>query len=413
MATDSFKALTASDMPFSMESIEGGSSLADFFGLSSDEYIPAHIPIGAVGENGPVDDWLDPEAGKRLAGYKGRWISGIGDDLRQFIVSDATGQDVWKSHIAKDKNSLNDYLKETAKTIAIVGGIAYGAGAMGIQGGAAGSAGAGIGQAGVTHLTPALMESAMVGGQAAGYGISSASLGNLMGAGAGGAASSLGVSKMFGSTFKDAFAQSLGSQAASSLFGDKSSSTATSKLDLSPEGYNKIIRDILASDEGLASLATGENLSGGYGSSTKAQLAQDLVLNIAGELAKLTAPKTESKTSSSKKKLSVICTELNRQGYLSDELYEEGKEHFNKLPIETLTGYRVWADKLVPKMQKSQALTKFFAPIVQARYELVVQKRFSLLGAATIYLGQPICYVIGCIVLAMRGDKDGDISETA
>jgi len=76
---------------------------------------------------------------------------------------------------------------------------------------------------------------------------------------------------------------------------ERASDTNTSKkyLDLSPEGYNQIIKDVLASDAGLASLATGENLSGGYGSSVKAQLAQDLVLNIAGEMAKLTAPTIE------------------------------------------------------------------------------------------------------------------------
>src|SRR5574338_1449366 len=85
---------------------------------------------------------------------------------------------------------------------------------------------------------------------------------------------------------------------------DKSTGTKKQYLDLSPEGYNKIIKDILSSDAGLAALATGENLSGGYGSSVKAQLAQDLVLDIAGELAKLTAPTIEE--SKAKKKSSGI-----------------------------------------------------------------------------------------------------------
>lgn len=178
-----------------------------------------------------------------------------------------------------------------------------------------------------------------------------------------------------------------------------SSGTSTQQIKLDQAGYDKIIQDILGSEQGLASLATGENLSGGYGSSVKAQLAQDLVLNVAGELAKITAPtvtttdqKSKSKT---KKKTSVICTELNRQGYLPDELYDAGYEHFASLDPRTIAGYRIWANKIVPRMQWSARLTRFFAPIALARYNYIVHKKFSLIGAATVYIGQPICFVIG------------------
>lgn len=170
------------------------------------------------------------------------------------------------------------------------------------------------------------------------------------------------------------------------------------QLELSPEGYNKIIRDILASDSGLASLAIGENISGGYGSTVKAQLAQDMVLNAAGELAKLTAPMVSQSQQRTKKKTSVICTELHRQGYLPTELYDAGYEHFSKLPARTVAGYRVWANKVVPLMQRSKLLTKLLAPIALARYNYVVHGKFSILGAATIYVGQPICYAISLIL---------------
>lgn len=186
-----------------------------------------------------------------------------------------------------------------------------------------------------------------------------------------------------------------------------------SYLDLSPEGYNKIIKDILASDAGLAALATGENLSGGYGSSVKAQLAQDLVLNIAGEMAKLTAPTVkESKTKKAGASLgSVICTELHRQGKLSSALYKLGHSHFLSLHPNTVIGYHSWAEKVVPLMQKSRALSKFLAPIVTARYRMIVLGEFSFLGAATIYLGQPICFVIGSILVAAK-ENHGDLSAT-
>lgn len=207
-----------------------------------------------------------------------------------------------------------------------------------------------------------------------------------------------------------------------SVFGfssERASDTNTSKkyLDLSPEGYNKIIQDILSSDAGLAALATGENLSGGYGSSVKAQLAQDLVLNIAGEMAKLTAPTIEQGKSVKKKSggglKTVICTELERQGLLDTKLYEAGHAHFLSLPIQTVAGYRVWANKVVPILQKYPSIARAIAPLVTSRYEYIVHKRFSVFGWFSVAIAQPICYVIGTIVLAVSGDKNGDLSATS
>lgn len=225
----------------------------------------------------------------------------------------------------------------------------------------------------------------------------------------------------FGQTFGQSLATGFGTGIAGGIVGavlptsstTTSSGTSTSKLDLSQEGYDKIIKDILSSDAGLAALATGENLSGGYGSSVKAQLAQDLVLNIAGEMAKLTAPTTQTSQSKSKtkKKMSVICTELARQGKLPPALYSLGYSHFLKLHPQTVAGYRVWADKVVPMMRKSRRLSNFLAPIAIARYRLVVLQEFSILGAATIYLGQPICFVIGGFLSKETQENlNGDLS---
>ncbi len=191
------------------------------------------------------------------------------------------------------------------------------------------------------------------------------------------------------------------------------------QLDLSAAAYDKIIKDLLSSDAGLASLATGENLSGGYGSSVKAQLAQDLVLNIAGEMAKLTAPSIEKtktvgkKTSAGGKAITVICTELARQGKLPPALYSLGHTHFLTLHPQTVAGYRVWADKVVPMMRKSKRLSNFLAPIAIARYRMIVLQEFSLIGAATIYLGQPICFVIGGFLSKETQENlNGDLSTT-
>jgi len=226
----------------------------------------------------------------------------------------------------------------------------------------------------------------------------------------------------FGSSFGGGLGGALGGAIGSLLpssqtttSSGQSTGTQTQQLKLSPEGYNQVIKDILSSDAGLASLATGENLSGGYGSSVKAQLAQDLVLNIAGEMAKLTAPTvstTEQKqTSKSKtKKGTVICTELERQGLLDTALYEAGIPHFLSLPEETVAGYRVWANHVVPLMQKYPALARALAPVAQSRYEMIVTGKFGIAGAITIYIGQPLCFLIGSF---LGSEKRGNLSATS
>lgn len=208
------------------------------------------------------------------------------------------------------------------------------------------------------------------------------------------------------------------------------SGNKTSKLNLSPEGMNKLIYDILSSDQGLAALATGEGMSGGFGSTTKSLLAQDLVVKIAGELGKLTAETVttadEVKTTKEGRALnkvgdfgdkynffndssggvdsatddSVICTELNRQGVLDDALYYHpaAQLHFLELPEEVVRGYHFWAKSCVQPLASSSWLSNCVAPIVRSRYEMITTGKFKFLGAITIYLGQPICYAIGAIL---------------
>lgn len=190
-----------------------------------------------------------------------------------------------------------------------------------------------------------------------------------------------------------------------------SQTTTTGKV-LSQSAVDKLIYDVLSSDTGLASLATGENLSGGYAASTKALLAQDFVTKLVGELANVTAQtvSTEvgsaSKTSkSSTTKASgglktVICTELNRQGLLSDDLYNHPKAtaHFNSLRPETVRGYHFWAVPVVRKMQKSVPLSMALFPIAHGRYVQITTGKRTIGGMLTIWVGQPLCYVIGTLL---------------
>jgi len=190
--------------------------------------------------------------------------------------------------------------------------------------------------------------------------------------------------------------------------------TKTSQKILTQEGINKLIYDALSADQGLASLATGENLSGGYGNSTKALLAQDFMVKLIGELANVTAAtvstdntqkdertdKVENTSKGGGALKTVICTELYEQGKLSSDLYNHTKAfaHFDALPLDTVKGYHAWAIPVVSLMRKSPRLCNLLLPVVRARYLMVTTGKFNLLGAITIYVGQPICNLIGKFV---------------
>ena len=96
--------------------------------------------------------------------------------------------------------------------------------------------------------------------------------------------------------------------------------TRTTQKQFSQEAIDKTIYDIMSADQGLAALATAENASGGYGSSSKTLLAQDLIAKVAGTIAQITAPEVETTSSKNVKKSfsqtagakmgTVICTHL-------------------------------------------------------------------------------------------------------
>lgn len=68
----------------------------------------------------------------------------------------------------------------------------------------------------------------------------------------------------------------------------------TEGLEISPEAIDKIIKDVLGSADGLASIFGGEQATGLYGASATAQEAGDLVSQLVGEIAKLQARKVST-----------------------------------------------------------------------------------------------------------------------
>lgn len=67
--------------------------------------------------------------------------------------------------------------------------------------------------------------------------------------------------------------------------------TRTEYLDIDPEGVERLKNQILGGVQGLASVFSGEQTAGLYNTTVAAQASGDLVAQLAGEIAKLTAKK--------------------------------------------------------------------------------------------------------------------------
>jgi len=215
----------------------------------------------------------------------------------------------------------------------------------------------------------------------------------------------------------------------SASIGTQSSSgsgSSSKRRVLSPEAQNKLLYDILSADAGIANILSGQNIVGASNSSSQQLMSQDFMAKALGELALVTAE--EIGTSQEQKKAkekkaglsgvlpTVICTELYHQGKLAPDLYTSGHAHFLSLHPNTVAGYQIWARKVVPIMRRSERLSNWLRPIVVSRYLMTTgRKPVTFWGLATIYIGQPICFVIGSCLRAMSYWKEqthGDESHT-
>jgi hypothetical protein len=193
--------------------------------------------------------------------------------------------------------------------------------------------------------------------------------------------------------------------------------TVSTGRQFNEEAINKLIYDAMASDKGLASLASGENLSGGFNSSTKTLLAQDFMTKLIGELAVLSSPEVKETQETTRnrgrsftgKGGSVICTELVRQGKLPVPLYMAGREYTESLPILTYIGYISWALPIAKWLRKNPEKAKFFAPVAISYYRLISRRSVfeshdtELLGGLVKYVGEPLCNLLGTILVWKAG----------
>jgi hypothetical protein len=106
----------------------------------------------------------------------------------------------------------------------------------------------------------------------------------------------------------------------------------------------------------------------------------------------------------------VICTELHRQGLMSDEIYAYDDlfgEMIRMISPETYDGYISWAPKVVDKMRKSKLLTKAINIFAKPWSKEMARRmgsnhKFSLVGFVIMELGLAVCSTIGTIKKEME-----------
>lgn len=123
-------------------------------------------------------------------------------------------------------------------------------------------------------------------------------------------------------------------------------------------------------------------------------------------------------------KSSVICKELNRQGYIPDEILKlDGEFRKEYISDNVYAGYLSWANTVVKWMKKYPTVTTIVKPIgVAWAYEMAHRKDphicdGNILGKILLKVGVPICWVINKIreiyisnLYVTVGGKNGEIS---
>ena len=98
--------------------------------------------------------------------------------------------------------------------------------------------------------------------------------------------------------------------------------------------------------------------------------------------------------------LSVICTELNRQGLLDDTTYKADCEYASRLPDGAIEGYHLWGKPLARWMQRSRLLTRLLKPLAIAwatemRHRLYADRSSTATGRLLLNYGVPACAWFG------------------
>ena len=102
--------------------------------------------------------------------------------------------------------------------------------------------------------------------------------------------------------------------------------------------------------------------------------------------------------------MTVICTELHRQGIMSDELYAKEVEFGKTVDPIVMLGYTFLATPIVKIMQKSKLCTTLCSyPAMAWARDMAGDE--NILGSLLFMFGVPLCYFVGKLKLSFSGAK--------
>jgi hypothetical protein len=99
--------------------------------------------------------------------------------------------------------------------------------------------------------------------------------------------------------------------------------------------------------------------------------------------------------------LTVICSELFRQGYMPSNLYVRDHFYGDYLRLHNpnvLVGYHFWAKPIVALMKKSKLFTKIVSIPALKWAKHIAGEESSLFGHFCVHVGEPVCAIIGKVV---------------
>lgn len=137
-------------------------------------------------------------------------------------------------------------------------------------------------------------------------------------------------------------------------------------------------------------------LSDSVASDTASSVGTEVASDVASEAATDTAAESISEEGASEiaGQSWVICTQLNSIGELSDELYDAGVKRIPYMHPMVVKGYHLWAIPYTRMMRKSKLATRIVRPVAIGRARYLSGKP-SMIGWATVKLGEPICHFLG------------------
>lgn len=173
-----------------------------------------------------------------------------------------------------------------------------------------------------------------------------------------------------------------------------------------------MLRQAAKQEEGLKQYREG--VMGSLDLAQKRQF-QELATKLAAEQAAAaqeagrrgqTATERYGESMAQSQKGTVICTELHRQGLMSDQVYEAdqrfGRELYLRDP-ELMAGYHAWAKPIVKVMKQNKLFTHLVFIIAtpwakQMAYEMGIEAKPNYIGKLMLKVGLPFCKLVGKFV---------------